>query len=327
MFSVAHKATLSSRASFKPTNARTKKYSNRHRRVIDTTPRAITIDTHVVEPVKATLNDCKSVSGLKNVAERVAMFAPVALPAIVGIQAAHFGGAGIGAFLAAAHMPHAPVTVLGPLAEAILLWPSAMYIQAILGTAGIFQIGEDVPAGYCALVFALAALCLWGGSSFGVTDALIRNAQAYHLSVAALLSMKVKKIRNMITTAQADALRKVALCGPGLMMACILVQKISMANFDKLGMAGPGILGPLAALLFNPITHYIDIFAAMNYLTGVETKRSSFFMGTVNAIAGVSLATQLIWPYGGMLCAMHVALALGLFRDCMPNDSFVPDIA
>ena len=285
------------------------------------------VNSDIIDPIKSTIADVQTVSGAKNVAERAALFAPVALPAFATLAATHLGGQGIGAMMAAMHAPAAPITVLGPLTAALVMSKVGVYIQAAVTTAGFYGIGDDIPAAYTTLVYFLAAFTLWAGSGLGLTDAFIRNAMAYHLACGSLLGLRVKKIRNLLSSAQAEGLRKVALAGPTVMMSCLILQGISLKSFEAAGMAGPGILGPVAALLFHPITHYLSVFAGLNYWTGVETKRSSAFLALINFVAGISLTTQLAYPYGYMLCAMHIALGCGLLRESTPTDSFIPDLA
>ena len=173
----------------------------------------------------------------------------------------------------------------------------------------------------------LAGVCLWSGSGFGATDALVRNAQVYHLSIGGLLALKVRRFRNWLPSAQAELIRKLAYAGPCLVMALLMLQGASFASFDQMGMAGPGILGPVADFLCKPITNYISLYAGVNYLTGAETRRSSFVMGLINIIAGISYAPQLAQPYGNALALMHLAIGLGLMRECTPSDSLIPDLS
>ena len=278
-----------------------------------------------VDAVKRTVDDLKTVSGLKRVAERAALFVPVLLPAAATLHAKHLGGAGLGAFLAATGIS-APVTFLAPVTGVMLFSSVGTYLQVAMATAGILDFGDDIPAAYCATVATLASLTLFAGSSLGFTDVFIRNGMAFHGAIATLLALKVAKFRELLTGPQAEALRKLALCGPTLMMSGLILQGCSMASFAAAGMNGPGILGPVGALMFNPITHYLNIFASFNYLMGVETKKSACFIASLLLIAGTSLCTQLATPYGAMLCGMHLACAFGLLRECTPDDSFIPSV-
>ena len=83
----------------------------------------------------------------------------------------------------------------------------------------------------------------------------------------------------------------------------------------------------MADFICKPITNYISLYAGVNYLTGAETKRSSFVMGLTNIIAGISYAPQLAQPYGNALALMHLAIGLGLMRECTPSDSLIPDLS
>ena len=323
MTTTTTKTTMTTRAG--AGTARKQSSVRRTRRAAVTTPRAGLSANDAVDAVKRTVGDLQSVPGLKRVGERVALYAPMLLPAATILQAKHFGGAGLGAMMGALGLG-APVTFLAPVTGIMLFSTVAPYLQVAAATAGILDFGDDIPAAYCGAIAFLAGLTLFGGSSLGVTDVLIRNGQAFHFAIVALLALKVGKIRELLTGPQAEALRKVALCGPTLMMSGLILQGSSMASFSAAGMAGPGILGPVAALLFNPITHYVNIFASFNYLMGVETKKSACFIATLLLVAGTSLCTQLAAPYGAMLCAMHVALALGLLRECTPEDSLIPSV-
>lgn len=302
--------------------------ATRAHRAVSVLARGFSVESDVIDPIKGTVSDVQSVSGAKRVVERACLYGAFGVFAFAAIQAMHFGGAGIDAVMKAAHLPHAPVTVLGPVANALLMTRAGAYLQAAAAAAGALGVDyEDIPATIGSLVFVLAGVCVWGGSGLGVTDALVRNAQAYHLAIGGLLALKVRRFRNWLPGAQAELIRKVAYAGPGLLMSLIIIQGISMGSFDKMGMAGPGVLGPVAALLFNPITHFVNLYASLNYLTGAETKRSSFFMGLVQIVAGVSLVRQLTQPYGNALALMHLAIGLGLWRECTPADSLIPDLS
>jgi hypothetical protein len=287
----------------------------------------VDLNATIISPIKSTISDVQTVSGAKNVAERIALFAPVAIPGLATICAWHFGGAGIGAMMAAAKMPAAPITMLAPLTGVLLMSKVGVYVQALATAAGALGIGEDAPAAYATLIYFLACFTLWAGSGLGLTDAFVRSAMAYHAACGSLVALRVKGIREQMSAVQAEALRKVALAGPTVMMSCLILQGASLASFNAAGLAGPGILGPIAALLFQPITHYLSIFAGFNYWLGVETKRSSAFLALVNLIAGISLTTQLAYPYCYMLCSMHLACAFGLLRESTPSDSFIPNLA
>jgi len=290
--------------------------------------RGFSVESDVVGPIKDTIADVQSVSGIKRVAERACLYGAIGVMAFASIQALHFGGAGIDACMKAALLPTTPGTVLGPVANALLMTQAGTYLQAATAAAGTFAIDyEDIAATLGSIIFVLAGVCLWSGSGFGATDALVRNAQVYHLSIGGLLALKVRRFRNWLPSAQAELIRKLAYAGPSLVMALLMLQGASFASFDKMGMAGPGILGPVADFLCKPITNYISLYAGVNYLTGAETRRSSFVMGLINIIAGISYAPQLAQPYGNALALMHLAIGLGLMRECTPSDSLIPDLS
>ena len=85
-------------------------------------------------------------------------------------------------------------------------------------------------------------------------------------------------------------------------MALLMLQGASFASFDQMGMAGPGILGPVADFLCKPITNHISLYAGVNYLNpGRRDQAKPFVMGLINIIAGISYAPQLAQPYGNAL--------------------------
>jgi hypothetical protein len=316
------------RADSTPTRVVAATRATRTQRAATILARGFSVESDVIDPIKGTIADVQSVSGIKRVVERACLYGAVGVVAFASIQAMHFGGAGLGAVMKAAHLPNAPVTVFGPVANALLMTRAGAYLQAAAAAAGALGVDyEDIAATIGSLVFVLAGVCVWGGSGLGVTDALVRNAQGYHLALGGLLALKVRRFRNWLPGAQAELIRKVAYAGPGLLMSLIIIQGISMGSFDKMGMVGPGVLGPVAALLFNPITHFVNLYASLNYLTGAETRRSSFVMALVQIVAGVSLAPQLTQPYGNALALMHLAIGLGLLRECTPSDSLIPDLS
>ena len=236
-------------------------------------------------------------SGVKAVLERVGMFGPATIAAWTKIEAEHFGGAGMGAMMKALGV-RGPT---GPLARRalFLLNPFWMYAQFLIGLGAIIGCGRgsDFPALFTATSMTLFASTLLAGSAHGTKDALVRNAMAFEYAVALLHVCTTSLARKRFAPKQITAIRKCAAAVPLLMMAFLKMQGASFAKFAAAGMSGPGVLGPVAGLLFHPLHGPVSLLVSLAYLSGFSTRRASFYGLCEYLVVVISITPQLVAPW------------------------------
>lgn len=281
----------------------------------------------VVGNARGTLTSLTTVSGAKTVLERIGMFGAATVAAWTMIEAEHFGGAGIGAEMKALGI-RGPTGPLAPAAALFLLNPFWKYAQFLIGLGAIFGVGRgsDVPALFTATSMTLFANTMLAGSAHGTKDALVRNAMAFEYAVALLHLCTTSLARKQFSPKQISAIRKCAVTVPPLMMSFLMMQGASFAKFTAAGMSGPGVLGPVAGLIFHPLHGPIAVLAYLAYLSGFSTRRASLFGLCDYLIVAISIAPQLINPWGRMLTCLHLACACVMMRECVPTNSLIPKL-
>lgn len=285
--------------------------------------RAISVDD-VTGAITSTVKEVQSVRGAKDVLQRVALYGVPLTTSVVTIQALHFGGAGLGPAMKIAGVG----ACAGPLAPLAAIWLFSVvspYVQAIVSLAGVLQVGEDIPALFCGISFALAACSLWHYGSAGFTNIWTRHWVVWQLGMATTLLTSTNKVKEVLGR-KVDGIRKVALIGPGMVMAALFFQQPSMAAFEAAGFSGPGVLGPVAAAVLHPLWKWFMMFGGLAYLTDAETKYSSLIIGLSMLIVSISITPQLVAPLGLMGSWMHLYAAITLFKEVTPADSLIPSV-
>jgi hypothetical protein len=282
------------------------------------------VNLNVLGNAKATATMLTSVSGLKTFLERLGAYGAATSIAYAGVP--ELGGRGTAAMFKSLGLKGAS----GPLAPVGAAWFGAhwSYAQFLIGVAAILGVGSnsDVPALFTAISLFLCGHTMIAGSTFGVRDAFIRNAMAFKYSNAVLLLLTTRKARSYFSSKQAAALRKLAVGVPSLMMCFLMMQGSSMAKFTAAGMTGPGVLGPVAGLIFHPMHHVVSACVALGYISGYSTRRAALFMCLEYLIIAISLASQMVQPWGRALSAMHLGAAMVFMRECTPTNSFIPKL-
>ena len=234
------------------------------------------MNLNVLGNAKATATMLTSVSGLKTFLERLGAYGAATSIAYAGVP--ELGGQGTAAMFKSLGLKGAS----GPLAPVGAAWFGAhwSYVQFLIGFGAILGIGSnsDIPALFTAMSLFLCGNTMIAGSSHGVRDVFIRNAMAFKYSNAILLLLTTRKARGYFSSKQAAALRKLAIAVPGLMMSFLMMQGSSMAKFTAAGMTGPGVLGPVAGLIFHPLHHVVSACVALGYISGYSTRRAALFL-------------------------------------------------
>jgi len=289
-------------------------------------PLALLGDVDVVGGVTGTLRGLTSVRGVKALLEKWGAYGAGTMLAYSSVAAARLGGSGPGAMNKALGL----ASRTGPLRDVADLWfgPWWAYAQFLLGLIGIFSMaeGSDLPALYTGISLALFANTSLAGSVFGVRETIIRNAMAFTYSNAITLLLTTARFRSFFSAKQQAALRKLCAVVPGLMMNFLFMQGASMAKFNAAGLTGPGVLGPVAGLIFHPLHGLISTLVILAYFSGFSQRRAATYMWLEHTIVGVSLAPQLVEPYGAMLSAMHLGIASTFMAECVPRDSLIPKL-
>ena len=290
-------------------------------------PATMVMNLDVLGNARGTLTSLTSVSGVKAVLERVGMFGPATIAAWTKIEAEHFGGAGMGAMMKALGV-RGPTGPLAPAAALFLLNPFWMYAQFLIGLGAIIGCGRgsDFPALFTATSMTLFASTLLAGSAHGTKDALVRNAMAFEYAVALLHVCTTSLARKQFAPKQITAIRKCAAAVPLLMMAFLKMQGASFAKFAAAGMSGPGVLGPVAGLLFHPLHGPVSLLVSLAYLSGFSTRRASFYGLCEYLVVAISITPQLVAPWNRMLTCLHIACACVLMRECVPTNSLIPKL-
>ena len=290
-------------------------------------PATMVMNLDVLGNARGTLTSLTSVSGVKAVLERIGMFGPATIAAWTKIEAEHFGGAGMGAMMKALGV-RGPTGPLAPAAALFLLNPFWMYAQFLIGLGAIIGCGRgsDFPALFTATSMTLFASTMLAGSAHGTKDALVRNAMAFEYAVALLHVCTTSLARKQFAPKQITAIRKCAAAVPLLMMAFLKMQGASFAKFAAAGMSGPGVLGPVAGLLFHPLHGPVSLLVSLAYLSGFSTRRASFYGLCEYLIVAISITPQLVAPWNRMLTCLHIACACVLMRECVPTNSLIPKL-
>ena len=287
-------------------------------------PLTTLVNLNVLGNAKATATMLTSVSGLKTFLERLGAYGAATSIAYAGVP--ELGGRGTAAMFKSLGLKGAS----GPLAPAGAAWFGAhwSFVQFLIGFGAILGIGSnsDIPALFTAMSLFLCGNTMIAGSSHGVRDVFIRNAMAFKYSNAILLLLTTRKARGYFSSKQAAALRKLAIAVPGLMMSFLMMQGSSMAKFTAAGMTGPGVLGPVAGLIFHPLHHVVSTCVALGYISGYSTRRAALFLCLELLIVATSLAPQMVQPWGRALSAMHLGAAMVFMRECTPTNSFIPKL-
>lgn len=289
---------------------------------------ALSVDD-VTKSITDTISEVQSVSGAKTLALRATLYGAPLLVSANMLQAAHLGGAGMGAAMKVAGLG-APG---GPLAAIAGLWlfnAAAPYLQTLMAVAGILNLNDklnDIPNYFIGITYLLAGASLWHFGSAGFTNIWTRHWVVFHLSMAVHVLTNTSKVRELLDSAKLEGMRRCATVGPLMVMAALFFQGASMSVFEAAGMTGPGILGPIGGLLFHWLFKWIALIGGLAYLTNAETKYSSVILGLSYVVAGVSLCPQLVAPLGLMAASMNLYNGLSLLKETTPSDSFIPSIA
>merc|ERR1711959_769402 len=262
----------------------------------------------ITGPVNDTVNDLKSIEGLKKLGVRVSMYAPATIMAstVFGLfptMGACMEACGLGA-------PGGPLASLaGP-----LLFSTAGQVASVsAGVAGMLGIGGDIPAYLHSLIFLVAAASMWQYTTAGAASVLAINAYAFHYAHMATMLSNCAEVTSRVPYWLMGAVKKIALVGPGLVMAMLqlLPRAMEFASFEKIGFAPPGLLGPIGAAFLHPIVPWIIAI-------------SSFICGVGYLIPAISYCSTLMAPYGYALMFMHLYLGLQLLQEVTPYSSLLP---
>ena len=260
--------------------------------------------------------------GLKKLGVRVSMYAPATIMAstVFGLfptMGACMEACGLGA-------PGGPLASLaGP-----LLFSTAGQVASVsAGVAGMLGIGGDIPAYLHSLIFLVAAASLWQYTTAGAASVLAINAYAFHYAHMATMLSNCAEVTSRVPYWLMGAVKKIALVGPGLVMAMLqlLPRAMEFASFEKIGFAPPGLLGPIGAAFLHPIVPWIIAISSLVWLTGEEKKITSFICGMGYLIPAISYCSTLMAPYGYALMFMHLYLGLQLLQEVTPYSSLIPN--
>lgn len=216
---------------------------------------------------------------------------------------------------------------LAPLAGPLLFSQAGAAASVAAGVAGIFGIGGDVPAYLHSLIFLVAAASLWQYTTAGAASVLAINAYAFHYAHMATMLSNCAEVTSRVPYWLMGAVKKIALVGPGLVMAMLqlLPRAMEFASFEKIGFAPPGLLGPIGAAFLHPIVPWIIAISSLVWLTGEEKKMTSFICGMGYLIPAISYCSTLMAPYGYALMFMHLYLGLQLLQEVTPYSSLIPN--
>jgi len=216
---------------------------------------------------------------------------------------------------------------LQPIANVLLLSEIGNFIAAFAGICGIFGAFGDLPAYVHSLVVICAATALWPYSTVGANSTLVINALLFHYALFAQLILNCKVVAKKIPYQLMQSVKKIALIGPGLVMAFmqILPNAIEFGSFAKVGFSPPGFLGPIGALFLHPICPWIIIAASLLWLSDGEKKITSFVLGIGYVIPGILFCPTMLAPYSLALMSMHLVLGLQLLNEVTPFGSFIPN--
>jgi hypothetical protein len=136
-----------------------------------------------------------------------------------------------------------------------------------------------------------------------------------------------KDVTKRIPYTLINSAKKIALVGPGLVMAMmqLLPKAMEFESFAKVGFAPPGLLGPIGGFFLHPIVPWIIAIASLVWLTEGEKKITSFILGLGYLIPGISYCPTLLAPYGLALMFMHLFLGLQLLQEVTPYGSLIPN--
>jgi hypothetical protein len=260
--------------------------------------------------------------GLKKLSIRVSKFAPVAVMSAGGLGLFPTMGACMAACgLGATGGPLAPVA--GPL----LFSTAGQAVGVATSVAGVLGIGGDIPSYVHSAVFLCAAAAVWQYSAAGAASVLAINAYAFHYAQLVTILSNCKEVSKKIPYGLLSSARKIALVGPGLVMAMLqlLPRAMEFETFAKVGFTPPGILGPIGGLFLHPIVPWIIAIASLVWLTEGEKKITSFILGLGYLIPGISYCPTMLAPYGFALMFMHLFLGLQLLQEVTPFGSLIPN--
>ena len=289
-------------------------------------PLSVLSKIDVVGGATGTLTSLRSVRGVKQVLERIGMYGAATVVAFSVVSQAHFGGVGNGNMNKALGLTGKTTGVLAVVSDAYLGNPLWAYLQTMCGVVGIFNMapGSDFPAHFTAFTLALHANTVLAASSFGVRETIIRNAMAFKYANAVALFCTTAKAKSMLSSRKVAALKKCAATVPVLMMNFLFMQGASMAKFAAAGMKGPGILGPVAGLIFHPLFGVTSAMFSLAYLSGFSGRRASIFLFFQFLIVTVSITPQLVQPWGHAMTALHLGQLMVFANECIPKDSLIP---
>ena len=205
---------------------------------------------------------------------------------------------------------------LAPLAGPLLFSQAGAAASVAAGVAGIFGIGGDVPAYLHSLIFLV-----------GAASTLAVNAFAFHYAHMTTILSNCKDVTKRMPYALMNSAKKIALVGPGLVMAMmqLLPRAMEFESFAKVGFAPPGLLGPIGGFFLQPIVPWIIAIASLVWLTEGEKKITSFILGLGYLIPGISYCPTMLAPYGLALMFMHLFLGLQLLQEVTPYGSLIPN--
>jgi hypothetical protein len=286
------------------------------------------VGLNVFGNVVATLKELKSVAGANRVLERVGAYGAPTVLALAQIMERHFDGASTAGMNRALGVTKGAVGPLAVVAAPYLESSAHAYVQFAVGAGAIFGVASksDWPAYISSATLFFMANCYFAGSIFGVTDVVIRNAQAFFYANAILLFITTARARALLNSKQIASLRKMANTVPMLMMGGLMMQGASFAKMSAAGMSGPGILGPVTQVLFQPLSALVNTCSCLAYLSGFSSKRASFIIFVELLIVTISLAPQFVYPYGQAMQAIHLGMTLAMMRDCFPANSLIPKL-
>jgi len=177
------------------------------------------------------------------------------------------------------------------------------------------------------LIFLVAAASLWQYTTAGAASVLAINAYAFHYAHMATMLSNCAEVTSRVPYWLMGAVKKIALVGPGLVMAMLqlLPRAMEFASFEKIGFAPPGLLGPIGAAFLHPIVPWIIAISSLVWLTGEEKKITSFICGMGYLIPAISYCSTLMAPYGYALMFMHLYLGLQLLQEVTPYSSLIPN--
>lgn len=284
-------------------------------------------DLNILGNVLATVNELRSVAGVKRVLERVGAFGGPTIMAFAQVMERHFNGPQANAHERALALTGA-TGVLAPVGAAYLEAPGHAYVQFAVGAGAIFGIGSrsDWPAYLTAATLFLSSNCYVAGSAHGATDIFVRMVSMFMYANATLLFITTARARALFSSKQITALRKLAVIVPALGMNAFMMQGASMAKMQAAGMKGPGVLGPVAGLLFHPLNPPLSVFMCLAHLSGLLGKRAALFLTLQYLVVAISLMPQIVYPFGYAMAAAHLLMGMHFMKESFPANSFLPKL-